>query len=266
MSESNSAKKADATQHTSSKNLPERLLLVQESVEDEYEIDLIDEDEQHTTPLIKEAGNCSAGSKKTSKVKQPMLTIEINDKAATKDKKSDVTGRETKADEEEDDDEEEDVSETTRFKQPPNTPPPITIGKIKIFNPGRRRRALRLRRLIKRCCTLLFTLLFLLFLLYNVNRLPEIARIAFSWLDRTSYQLSSKKDINSKCGSVVSSSVWRQNFPMLTVESALRMMDVNNDTVLDVIVPFGTGIDAAYYDQTLCRIYFNQTENESKSK
>lgn len=75
-----------------------------------------------------------------------------------------------------------------------------------------------------------------------------------------------RKDLNSKCDQVVSEAIWRQNYPMLTIESALRLIDVNNDTVIDVIVPFGTGIDAAYYDPTLCQIYFNQTDMESKSK
>ncbi|KPM09388.1 PQQ-like domain containing protein [Sarcoptes scabiei] len=53
---------------------------------------------------------------------------------------------------------------------------------------------------------------------------------------------------------------------MLTIESALRMIDVNNDSKLDVIVAFGTGIDAVYYDETLCQIYFNQTIDSNNRK
>ena len=219
------------------KKTSQRLLLSKESVEDEFEIDLIDEDEQYKTPLIKETSNNNNNN--------------LN-----------------KLPKDEEMEEEEERNEINRFsKQPSNTPPPITIGKIKIFNPGKRQRALRLRRIIKRCCTLIFVLLFLLLLLCNINRLPEIFQILFSWLDKSAYPStgSNRKDFNSHCEQVVSSPVWRQNFPMLTIESALRIIDVNNDTVLDVVVPFGTGIDAAYYDQTLCQIYFNQTEEESKS-
>lgn len=35
--------------------------------------------------------------------------------------------------------------------------------------------------------------------------------------------------------------VWVQNFPKLTTESAIRLIDINNDETLDVIIGFGTG-------------------------
>ncbi|CAG2181281.1 unnamed protein product, partial [Oppiella nova] len=50
---------------------------------------------------------------------------------------------------------------------------------------------------------------------------------------------------------------------MLTIESALRLVDVNNDTILDAIVPFGTGLDASSYNYISCQIYFNQTKADT---
>ena len=35
--------------------------------------------------------------------------------------------------------------------------------------------------------------------------------------------------------------VWVQGFPKLITESAFRMLDVNKDGTLDVIIGFGTG-------------------------
>lgn len=53
--------------------------------------------------------------------------------------------------------------------------------------------------------------------------------------------------------------VWTKTFPMYTIESALRSLDVNNDTYDDVIVAFGTGLDSAYYPSEVCEIYLNQS-------
>ena len=53
--------------------------------------------------------------------------------------------------------------------------------------------------------------------------------------------------------------VWTKTFPMFTIESALRSLDVNNDTIEDVIVAFGTGLDASYYPSEVCEIYLNQS-------
>lgn len=264
---------------------------------EEFEIDLTtDDDEAITTtttplpsttslktPLITETSSTDkkGGIKSTTKTKAPAkLTLNLSSSKNGGGSKTDTTNvKAAEEDEEEDDDEDEededDICETTRFSKSSssslNTPPPITIGKIKIFNPGRRRRVLRLRRLLKRLIVTTAAVVLLLLLLYNSDRLPALFSSVLGWLTGNSGGGSEGltrggKDGNSRCSRLASRPVWRTNFPMLTVESALRMVDANNDSVLDVIVPFGSGIDAAYYDATLCQIYFNQTEMESKSK
>ncbi|KAJ6221142.1 hypothetical protein RDWZM_006954 [Blomia tropicalis] len=244
-------KKSNTNDSVLNEKSNQSLLLSKDSVDEDYEIDLIGDDEQRT--LLTDGTN----KNKNGKSIKPKLTLKLDKKGSKK--KDEPIGKY-------EDDDDDDIYETTRFKRPPNTPPPVTIGKIKIFNPGRRRRAIRFRRFIKRCFTIIFCTLFLFMILYNYNRLPEILRTAFGWLDRSAYQSSSSRRVsNGRCDHVVSTPVWRQNFPMLTIESALRLIDVNNDSVHDVIVPFGTGLDASFYDPILCQIYFNQTETESKT-
>ncbi|KAH7642116.1 pqq-like domain containing protein [Dermatophagoides farinae] len=223
------------------------LLSTDESLDDDCEIDLDeDEDEQHKTPLIKES-KLKFTTKSSNNKKKKSVKFECNGKSNSID----------------DDDDEISSSSSSRSKHSLNTPPPITIGKIKIFKPSRRHRLLRVRRFLKHCISILFCVAFMLFLLFNAKNLPDIIRSAFGIQPFSS--IISNKDKSIKCDHIVTKSVWQQNFPMLTIESALRLVDVNNDTYLDIIVPFGTGIDAAYYDDTLCQIYFNQTQEKSKT-
>ncbi|KAH9419619.1 hypothetical protein DERP_009677 [Dermatophagoides pteronyssinus] len=220
------------------------LFSTDESLDDDYEIDLDeDEDEQHKAPLIKES-KLQFTTKSSHNKKKKSVKFECNGKSNSI----------------EDDDE---MTSLSRSKHSLNTPPPITIGKIKIFKPSRRHRMLRIRRFLKHCISLAFCIAFLLFLLLNAKNLPDIIRSAFGIQPFSS--IISNKDKSIICDHIVTKSIWQQNFPMLTIESALRLVDVNNDTYLDVIVPFGTGIDAAYYDDTLCQIYFNQTQEKSKT-
>lgn len=145
------------------------------------------------------------------------------------------------------------------------TTPSITINKIKIFKPRRTLRQ-RLRRL-RSTLFWFFTFVFFVFLLYNIELLPTFIRTQLGIDPMTGDFVGSgsqrRGQARGECNHVVTTPVWQQNFPMLTIESALRLVDVNNDTHLDLIVPFGTGVDAAYYDTTLCQIYFNQTKRES---
>lgn len=239
-------------------SISKKFLLSDESVDDDFENDLIDEDELHKAPLIKESKLVFQNGKSSTRKK-----IRFNLSNQKKEPIDNVENSCKVIDEDEDDDNDDD-DQNEPSKHSLNTPPPITIGKIKIFKSGRRHRALRLRRFIKKLCTLIFTVLVIAFVVLNINRFPQLLR---SILGINTYHIGiGRKDINSKCDQVVSVPVWKQNFPMLTVESSLRMLDVNNDSVLDVIVPFGTGIDAAYYDSVLCQIYFNQTDVESKCK
>ncbi|XP_071841954.1 uncharacterized protein [Apostichopus japonicus] len=52
--------------------------------------------------------------------------------------------------------------------------------------------------------------------------------------------------------------VWMKNFPTLTTETAVRMMDVNRDGILDAILGFGTMAYGLFGDQyLLCQIYYD---------
>lgn len=225
-----------------SKPSSKRLLLSEESVEDDFE----NEDEEGKAPLIKESrlvpsnGRVASGKKIRFKLSNGTSSL-----AEDEDGDGGCSGE-----------------EGGQSKHSLNTAPPITIGKVRIFQSTRRHRALRFRRFVKRCFALLVFALGLLLLAANANRLPELIRFLLG----VHTARPARKDIEARCDQVASEPVWRQNFPMLTVESSLRLLHVNNDSVLDVIVPFGTGIDAAYYDSVLCQIYFNQTEAESKGK
>jgi hypothetical protein len=44
------------------------------------------------------------------------------------------------------------------------------------------------------------------------------------------------------CTEVVVEDVWSRSFSKLTVESAVRLNDVNEDGIMDVIVGYGTGL------------------------
>jgi len=104
---------------------------------------------------------------------------------------------------------------------------PLSIGKIKIFKPRRRNRAL-----LRKCLTMCLSILAVVFVVIYVFKM------------RSSFSQSSNKYKSSltACDELETLPVWNKTFPMLTIESALRLVDVNNDTILDVIVPFGTGM------------------------
>lgn len=103
---------------------------------------------------------------------------------------------------------------------------PLSIGKIKIFKPRRRNRFL-LKKYFK-TCSLISVVIFIIFYLYRLK--DSLYLSEFSFIPNKAH-----------CDRLSSDLVWNTTFPMLTIESALRLVDVDNDTVLDVIVPFGTG-------------------------
>ncbi|CAH1796048.1 unnamed protein product, partial [Owenia fusiformis] len=59
------------------------------------------------------------------------------------------------------------------------------------------------------------------------------------------------------CSNIEVEDVWIAQLPKLTTEAAIRLVDVNQDGVLDVITGFGTGVDGVIADPLLCKIYFN---------
>ncbi|XP_074604720.1 uncharacterized protein LOC141858013 [Brevipalpus obovatus] len=125
------------------------------------------------------------------------------------------------------------------------------ISKIRIMKPKNRRRKSHCKWL---CCVLILIVIILFsYFLYNEK----------SFLLKQLKKLS-LKDISKKCSKLSSEIVWNVSFPMLTVRSALKLSDVNNDGILDIIIPFGTGADDIFYSSLACSVYFNITDNYLK--
>ncbi|XP_022110434.1 uncharacterized protein LOC110989995 [Acanthaster planci] len=71
-------------------------------------------------------------------------------------------------------------------------------------------------------------------------------------------QHSSQQQEVAPCSDFDIEDVWVQNFPKLITETAFRLVDVNKDDVLDVVMGFSTGVTSYFADQYLvCDIYFN---------
>ncbi|PNF15662.1 hypothetical protein B7P43_G15594 [Cryptotermes secundus] len=60
------------------------------------------------------------------------------------------------------------------------------------------------------------------------------------------------------CTELVVEDVWTRSLPKLTVESAVRLNDVNRDGVMDVIVGYGTGADGHNVPNFMCTLYFDR--------
>ncbi|XP_053207045.1 uncharacterized protein LOC128391220 isoform X2 [Panonychus citri] len=149
----------------------------------------------------------------------------------------------------------------------------LTIGKIKIIKPVRRKQRVRLK-----LCSICFTLIILLisiflfvYLLYT-NQLNVVLNLLIKLItmivpsslltaSSSSSQLTNHRPL---CDQISVNHQWNQTFPMLTIESALRLIDVNQDDFLDTIIAFGTGADVASYPPVVCQVYFNLTEDQSR--
>lgn len=52
-------------------------------------------------------------------------------------------------------------------------------------------------------------------------------------------------------------SIWTSAFPKLMTESAFRLVDCNQDGILDIIFGYGTSVDSLESDPMVCDLYFN---------
>eukprot|EP00058_Branchiostoma_floridae_P017038 XP_002602526.1 hypothetical protein BRAFLDRAFT_93831 [Branchiostoma floridae] len=59
------------------------------------------------------------------------------------------------------------------------------------------------------------------------------------------------------CSRLSVQDVWTATFPQLLTESAIRLLHVNGDGVLDVVTGFGTGADGYHIPAVVCDLYFN---------
>ncbi|KAJ9594441.1 hypothetical protein L9F63_014126 [Diploptera punctata] len=65
-------------------------------------------------------------------------------------------------------------------------------------------------------------------------------------------------DIIIPCTELTVKDVWTTGFSKLTVESAVRLSDVNRDGALDVIIGHGTGADGHDVPDYMCKLYFDR--------
>ncbi|KAG8239852.1 hypothetical protein J437_LFUL014814 [Ladona fulva] len=124
------------------------------------------------------------------------------------------------------------------------------------------------------CCYGILALAVLLgvivLVVYLVNSYPSsLNDIAPFWkLPRTDVEYL-------PCTTLEVKDVWAKSFPKLTTESALRLVDVNKDGVLDVIIGYGTawepflnlgvnlilGADGYNVPEWVCAVYFSSLED-----
>eukprot|EP00794_Sanderia_malayensis_P013936 gene13936-15388_t len=61
------------------------------------------------------------------------------------------------------------------------------------------------------------------------------------------------------CDDFVITPIWHSIFEKLQTETAIRFIDINSDSVDDVIVGFGTGVDGYNVQRIVCDLHFNGT-------
>ena len=156
----------------------------------------------------------------------------INSMNGRIDEKITTTKKENEDDNDDDDDDDDDDDEDeynvgredhiVPLIDGPKSSQSISIAKIKIFKPRRRSRIL-----LRKC----FYYLFLL-----ISTIILISLIYKSWNIKPS-----KNKFFNNCDKLTSSPIWNQTFSMITINSAVQLFDVNNDSFHDVILPFKTG-------------------------
>lgn len=117
----------------------------------------------------------------------------------------------------------------------------FSFGKIKILKPHRRKRYLWFRLSLLS----LFAICFSLLVVFVKRLLPQ----DFNLINFPKFE-------EEDCHKLVVNDVWNASFSMYTIESALRLVDVNNDSVLDIIVAFGTGMYSYSFIHCFDSYYF----------
>lgn len=63
----------------------------------------------------------------------------------------------------------------------------------------------------------------------------------------------------ASCDKVSATKVWHSSFPKLMTETAVRLNDVNQDGIDDLMIGFSTGVDGYNAPKISCDLYFNGT-------
>eukprot|EP00095_Tigriopus_kingsejongensis_P007875 maker-scaffold127_size327531-snap-gene-1.8 protein:Tk07875 transcript:maker-scaffold127_size327531-snap-gene-1.8-mRNA-1 annotation:"hypothetical protein BRAFLDRAFT_93831" len=61
---------------------------------------------------------------------------------------------------------------------------------------------------------------------------------------------------SSPCHRIEVIPIWSQNFPKMLAEGNLRLLNISQDNVLDIVIGFGTGADGYNVPDLVCDIYF----------
>lgn len=147
----------------------------------------------------------------------------------------------------------------------------LGLGKIKIILPRKKHKGkligiskYKLRKCMRNCmnlfslCFLLCALIVVFILLYFKRQyLNEFVK---DHLSNPSSSVKRTLDEQSKhCDMLIVNNSFNVSLPKLIVGGPLRLLDVNMDDSLDILVPFATSIDQVKYSSILCPMYFNQT-------
>lgn len=142
----------------------------------------------------------------------------------------------------------------------------LNLGKIKILIPRKKNKTKMIRYKMRKyvrnifslftlCCALSIVFVLLYFKRQYLNQFVKDHLIT-----NPSSSVKRTLDQQSKhCDMLIVNNLWNVSLPKLIVDSSLKLLDVNMDGELDILVPFGTSIDQLNYDKIFCQIYFNQT-------
>ena len=143
----------------------------------------------------------------------------------------------------------------------------LSLGKIKILIPRRKNKSKLIRYKIRKCmrnfvslCFLFSALVFVFIMLYFKRQ--YLNQFVKDHLSSPSSSVKRTLEAQSKhyCDMLIVNNLWNKSLPELIVGNEFRLLDVNMDDTLDVLLPFGTSIDQAKYNPVLCQMYFNQTD------
>lgn len=144
----------------------------------------------------------------------------------------------------------------------------LGLGKIKIILPRKKNKSKLIKYKIRKCMRSFFSLCFLLSALIVVFILLYFKRQYLNQFvkDHLSNPSSSVKrtleEQSKHCDMLIVNNLWNITLSKLIVDAPLKLIDVNLDNNLDILVPFGTNIDQTKYDPILCQMYFNQTDSD----
>ncbi|PAA71893.1 hypothetical protein BOX15_Mlig025309g1 [Macrostomum lignano] len=62
---------------------------------------------------------------------------------------------------------------------------------------------------------------------------------------------------HAACSHITVEDVWIRGYPKMGIEGPLRLLDVNSDGILDIIVPFASGVDSLTPIEANCRVYYD---------